>query len=117
MKCMLIRVEVAPNPSHGDDEGEDGEANYEEEFIAHDCRVDTCKREMVWGRGKYLHCSSVVCTVYETLARQVLAFAPPRRGAGIITRETRLCISPSSRATFSSKSNVMLFSSNSPDTS
>lgn len=33
---MLVRVEVAPNPGHGDDEGEDGETDYEEEFVAHD---------------------------------------------------------------------------------
>ena len=33
---MLIRVEVARDPGHGDDEGEDGEADYEKDFVAHD---------------------------------------------------------------------------------
>ena len=33
---MLVRVEVACDPGHGDDEGEDGEADYEEDFVGHD---------------------------------------------------------------------------------
>lgn len=33
---MLVRVEVACDPGHGGDEGEDGEADYEEDFVGHD---------------------------------------------------------------------------------
>ena len=33
---LLVCVEIAANPGHCDDEGEDGEADYEEDFIAHD---------------------------------------------------------------------------------
>ena len=33
---MLIRVEVARDPGHGDDEREDGEADYEKDFVGHD---------------------------------------------------------------------------------
>ena len=33
---MLIRVEVTCDPGHCDDEGEDGEAGYEKDFVGHD---------------------------------------------------------------------------------
>ena len=33
---MLIRVEVTGDPGHCDDEGEDGEADYEKDFVGHD---------------------------------------------------------------------------------
>ena len=33
---LLIFVEISTNPGHCDDEGEDGEADDEEEFVTHD---------------------------------------------------------------------------------
>ena len=32
----MVYVEISADPGHCDDEGEDGEAYYEEEFVAHD---------------------------------------------------------------------------------
>ena len=32
---LLIFVEISTNPGHCDDEGEDGEADDEEEFVTH----------------------------------------------------------------------------------
>ena len=42
---MLIRVEVARDPGHCDDEGEDGEADYEKDFVGHDV-------EQIFGAGQ-----------------------------------------------------------------
>ena len=43
----MVLVEIAANPGHCDDEGEDGEADYERDLITHDAKqVDVCKRKM-----------------------------------------------------------------------
>ena len=49
---LLVLVEIAANPGHCDDEGEDGETNYERDLITHDAKqVDVCGGEESRYRG------------------------------------------------------------------
>lgn len=60
---LLVFVEIPADPGHCDDEGEDGEADDEEDFVAHGFE-EMFARERWWceGRGKYSTRSSVMCT-------------------------------------------------------
>ena len=50
---LLVFVEISANPGHCDDEGEDGEADYEGDLVAHDAKqVDVCKRKGGVGEKK-----------------------------------------------------------------
>ena len=54
---MLIRVEVTRDPGHGDDEGEDGEADDKKDFVGHDIELmfgaeQEGKSSKIWCEGR-----------------------------------------------------------------